>query len=101
MVLGDVVGSQHWQFMATSENISYIQYNDNLKSSRGAWFQVNYVDEGPRVVDIASSETSKTFRDRRTKDMGLIKTHTSLDLKKAWSHIYGRVTNSILMILLG
>lgn len=60
---------------------------------------MNYVDEGPRVVDIASSETSKTFRDRRTKDLGLIKTDTSLDLKKAWSLIYGRVTNSILILL--
>ena len=85
--------------MATSENIGYIQYNDNLKSSRGAWFQMNYVDEGSRVVEIASSETSKTFRDCRTKDLGLIKTHTSLDLWKAWSLMYGRVTNSILILL--
>jgi hypothetical protein len=49
--------------METSHNIGYFQNDDNLKSSRDAWFQANYIDEGFRIVDEVPSKTPKIVHD--------------------------------------
>jgi hypothetical protein len=67
--------------METSQNIGYFQNDDNLKSSRDAWFQANYIDEGFRIIDEAPSKTPKIFRDGHVQILSLIEPRTGLGLR--------------------
>jgi hypothetical protein len=59
--------------MAASQNVGHFQYDDNFKSSSGAWFDAKYVDEGLWVVDKVRGKTSKPLRDLWVNDLRLIK----------------------------
>ena len=87
----------NWEFVATSGNVCYFQYNDNSKSSSGVRFDAKYVNEGLRVVDKAPSETSKTLRDLCVNYLGLIIPGIGLGLGKVCLLIYWCVASGILI----
>lgn len=60
---------------------------------------MNSVDKRLWVVDIATSKTSKTFRDRYIKDLSLIKLPNSLDLERVYC-LRKRCIPNILLALL-
>ncbi len=54
-----------------------------MESTGRTRLQVNSVNEGLGVVDIAHSKTPKALRDRHVKDFSLIGHRTSLNLERA------------------
>jgi hypothetical protein len=85
--------------MVTSEDISCIKYDDDPKSSRGARFQANYVDDGLWVVNEAPGKTPKALRGPHVQDLSLIKPRIDLGLGKLYCLVQRYVTSSILLIL--
>jgi hypothetical protein len=83
----------------TLEDIGCIKYDDNLKSSRGARFQANYIDDGLWVVDEAPGKTPKALRGQHVRDLSSIKPRIDLGLGELHCLVQRRVTSSILLIL--
>ena len=60
---------------------------------------MNSINERLGVVDIASSKTPKTLRDRYIKDLSLIKLRTGLDLERVRGLRHRCIPNILLILL--
>jgi len=60
------------------ENITYFYGDDDLESTIGTGFQVNFVNERLGIADMAHSKTPMTLRDRRDMDLSSIRYRTRL-----------------------
>jgi hypothetical protein len=97
--LGNVNGSRNWQSIITSEDIGSIKYDDNPKSSRGARFQANHVNDGLWVIDEAPGKTPKALRGQHVQDLRLIKPRIDLCLGELSFLVQRYIASSVLLIL--
>jgi len=71
---------------ASSKNVAYVYHDHDLKTTRGARFQANCVNERFGVVDIAPSKTPKTLSYGDVKDFILLIHLTKLNFSRIyWS----------------